>query len=115
MYSVEIRDENTADGAVLCAKLALVAKAVVDRCEIVHDLDRARGAILFALLAAYASIGAFLSCRCALFLITAGNKDLINVSHQRDDTLRTSLYTHSAARTKSGIYVSYAVFNTNCI
>ena len=113
MYSVEIRDENTADGAVLCAKLALCTKAVVDGCEIVHDLDRTRGAILFALLTSDTSVTALLSCNRALILVVTSDEHALNVVHNADYSSRASLGTKSAADALSGVDVRHSVLDAD--
>ena len=96
MYSVEVRDEDTTDGAVLCADLAFVAKAVIDGGEVILNLDRARGAILFALLTSDTSVTALLSCQSALILVITSDKHSLDVVHNADYSSRASLGAKSA-------------------
>ena len=109
MYSVEVRDENTAHGAILCALATACAKAVINSRKVVENCDSATRAGLFAFLTADAGIGAFLSCRRALFLVIAGHEHALDVCHKIDDLLRAGANTNSAADTLTGVDMRDAV------
>ena len=96
MYSVEVRDEDTSHGAILCALATTCAEAVINSRKVVENRDSAARAGFLALLTADAGIGAFLSCRRALFLILAGNEHAFNVCHKSYQLLRAGANTNSA-------------------
>ena len=109
MYSVEIRDKNTAHGTISCTLATACAETVINGRKVVYDLDSAALTGLFTLLTANAGIGAFLSCRRALFLVIAGYEHALNICHKIDDLLRAGANTNSAADTLTGVDMRDAV------
>ena len=115
MYSFEVRDEDTTDGAIFCADLAFVAKAVIDGGEVILNLDRARGAILFALFTSDTSVTALLSCQSALILVITSDKHSLDVVHNADYSSRASLCAKSATDAFSRIDMRHSVLDADSL
>ena len=115
MYTVKIRNEDTADGAIFGAKTALCTKGIIYNREVIFDLNRARGAILFTLFAADAGVRAFSASGRALFLITAGNEKIFLICHKSYKMLRAGSGTNTATDAKPSIDMSNTVLQANSV
>ena len=82
MNSVEIRNENTTDRAILSANAAFVTERIIYNCEIVLNLNSSRCTVFLAFFAAYTSVRAFRACDSAFFFIVAGNENVFLVGHK---------------------------------
>lgn len=115
MYTVKIRNEDTADGAIFGAEAAPCTERIVYRGEVIFDLNCARGAILFTLFATDAGIRAFSASNRALFLITAGNEKIFLISHKSYKMLGAGSGTNTATDTKPSIDVSNTVLQADSV
>ena len=116
MITAQVGDHDTAGCAVSGAHRevrAVLAFIIVNDRHVVRDLDRAVGADLLAFLTADTAAGADLARDSALVLVAAGNENALNVSHQRDQVVRTFLGTHAASNTILRIDARYTVVNAN--
>ena len=102
-------------GAYRCALAASCTLVVVDNCEVVFNLDSARGAFLLTFAATDTAVCTSLACYCALVVIGAENLYSLGVGNHTDNAVRTNARAHSATDTEATVHSCHAVHDANCL
>ena len=106
---------DTVDGANLNARATTCAKTVVDSSEVVLNSDSALRTGLLTLHTADTAVGTVLTGKSALILVGTFHNDTGGVIDEVDDTVGALTYADTTTDTLSGVNVSYAVFNGDCV
>ena len=102
------------DGADLGALATACALRIIDRGEVVDNVDCIVGAVLFALAAGDTAVCACLSCLCALCAARALNDNARHVGNKMDNRVGTCASADSATDTLLGIDARNAVLDRDC-
>ena len=98
-------------GAYRCALAASCTLVVVDDCEVVFNLDSARGTFLLTLATADTAVCTSLSRYSALVVIGAENLYSLGVGNHTDNAVRANARAHTATDTEAAINSCHAVYN----